>query len=181
MSNLFKEVVVVEGNHDASRIRQIFKDIDIITTNGSEISDQTLDLLKKMNETRGLILLLDPDFPGQKIRNRVNDYVGETKHVFIEKRYCIDETKRKVGIEHAPLSVIEKALKQHIHEVKPLSEKPLTIVDMVDLKLVGTINAKLNRKIISEQFHLGSCNAKTMLKRLNMFAIKKTEIEKVLL
>ena len=180
MSVIFKEVIVVEGNHDASRIRQIFKDADIITTNGSEISSKTLDLLKKLNETRGLILLLDPDYPGERIRHMINNYVGDTKHVFIDKKYCIDEMKKKVGIEHAPLEIIKEALLKHVHEVKTLN-KPLTMADLVSLNLVGTSNAKTLRAYVSEHFHLGKCNAKTMLNRLNMFAIEKNQIEKVLL
>ena len=49
-----KEVIVVEGKSDLIFL-QSFLDAEIIITNGSEISKQTLDMIKKANETRGLL------------------------------------------------------------------------------------------------------------------------------
>ena len=180
MTTTFKEVIVVEGHHDAARIRQIFHSADIVTTNGSEMALETLELLNQLNKSRGLILLLDPDYPGQRIRNTINAYVGETKHVFIDKKFCVDHRKNKVGIEHASLAILKEALLEHIREVKP-QQSPITMQDLVALKLMGTTHSKENRKKVSKHFHLGECNAKTLLKRLNMFAITKNEIEKVIL
>ena len=79
----FKEVIVVEGYHDLSKLRQIYDNVDIVITNGSEISQTTLEELKILNKTRGLILFLDPDYQGERIRRIINDYVGETKHAFL--------------------------------------------------------------------------------------------------
>ena len=85
------KVVVVEGYHDLSRLRDIFPNLDIVVTNGSEISQTTLDELKALNESRGLILFLDPDVPGERIRRIIQEYVGETAHAFIPKHLCISK------------------------------------------------------------------------------------------
>jgi ribonuclease M5 len=56
----------------------------------------------------------------------------------------------------------------------------LTMTDMVQLGLSGSRFASQNRATLSEHFHLGECNAKTMLKRLNMFNISKDAIMRVI-
>ena len=76
-NNNIKEVVVVEGYHDLAKLKSIYPDIDVVITNGSEISLSTLNELKSLNKQRGLILFLDPDYQGERIRRLINDYVGE--------------------------------------------------------------------------------------------------------
>ena len=90
-----KEVIVVEGKSDLIFLNS-FLDAEIIITNGSEISKETLDLIKKANETTGVIILTDPDYPGIRIRNIVSQYIGDCKHAFIEKSKAIKG--KKVGI-----------------------------------------------------------------------------------
>lgn len=174
-----KEVFVVEGNHDKAKLKSIYPMCDVVTTNGKEISVETLELLKALNASRGLVLVLDPDFPGKSIRQRINDYVGPTKHVFLSKKECIDHIKHKVGVEHASTTYLKTMIDQHILEASEDQHK-LTMSDMVSLGLTGSPYASQRRKAIASHFHLGECNAKTLLKRLNMFNITKDDIMKVI-
>ncbi len=176
--NDFQPVIVVEGNHDKSKILQVFPDADIMTTNGSEISDSTLQALKHANKSRGLILMLDPDAPGERIRKRIVDTVGPAEHVFMKKGQCVDHKKRKVGIEHASASDIEKALSSHV--VKDCGEKPeLTISDLHALGLTGTEYARERRKKVTDHFSIGHANSKTLITKLAMFGITKKALERV--
>jgi len=43
LNSLIKEVVVVEGYHDLAKLKAIYDDIDVYITNGSEISENTLE------------------------------------------------------------------------------------------------------------------------------------------
>ncbi len=174
-----KEVFVVEGNHDKAKLKSIYPMCDVVTTNGKEISIETLELLKALNTSRGLILILDPDFPGKSIRQRINDYVGPTKHVFLSKQECIDHIKHKVGVEHASTAYLKTMIDKHIL-ASQVEKEMLTMTDMVNFGLTGSPYASEKRKAISIYFHLGECNAKTMLKRLNMFNIQKDAIMKVI-
>jgi len=70
MNKKIKEVIVVEGTSDVQTLSNII-DADFIITHGSAISKDTLDLIKQTNLTRGVILFLDPDFPGEKIRKTI--------------------------------------------------------------------------------------------------------------
>ena len=41
---------------------------DTIETNGSAVNAETIEKIRLAQETRGVIILTDPDFPGEKIR-----------------------------------------------------------------------------------------------------------------
>ncbi len=55
-----RQTIVVEGKSDLNKIKSLF-DVDVITTNGSDINKEKINLIKKINENNGVILFLDPD------------------------------------------------------------------------------------------------------------------------
>ena len=101
-----KEVIVVEGTSDVVTLSNLI-DADFIITHGSAISQETLDLIKVANETRGVIIFTDPDFPGEKIRKTIIDYIGDCKHAFVRAK----DAKKKKPIEPY-LTIIEMANKR---------------------------------------------------------------------
>lgn len=175
----FKEVIVVEGYHDLAKLKAIFEDIDVYITNGSEIAETTLKELKILNEKRGLILFLDPDYQGERIRRIINNYVGETKHAFLKKKDCISKNKKKVGIEHANKEVIIKGLTS-FYISSTSSENIIEYKDLYKLKLIGNRNSKALRKRIGEELGIGLNNGKTLYKKLNMFSISASQIKEIL-
>ena len=178
LQNNQNEVVVVEGYHDLAKLKEIYPNIDVVITNGSEISKDTLEELKKLNQTRGLILLLDPDYQGERIRRIINEYVGETKHAFMKKSDCINKKKTKVGIEHAKTEKIKKALEKVY--VQRNDVKNLDIKDLYYYNLIGDKGSKELRLKVTDSLGIGFCNGKTLLKKLNMFDITKEELEDIL-
>ena len=52
--------------------------------------------------------------------------------------------------------------------------------DMVELRLTGDISSSDNREKVSNYFHTGYSNAKTLLKHLNMLGVTKEELIEVL-
>ena len=77
-----KEIIVVEGKDDTTAIRQAVN-ADTIETNGSAVNAETIEKIKLAQQIRGVIILTDPDFPGQKIRNTISEHVPDCKHAFI--------------------------------------------------------------------------------------------------
>lgn len=172
---MIKEVIVVEGINDTKRLKSFF-DCETIETHGLGLKKETIELIREINNQRGVILFLDPDSPGEKIRNRLNNEIPGLKNAFILKED--GRTKKKVGIEHANKQVLEEALNNLITycDIKD----NISFDDLYDLGLIGEDNSKDKREIISRYYHLGKCNGKMMLKRLNMLGINKEDIQKVL-
>ena len=63
-----KEVIIVEGKSDKQFLETFLK-ADILTCNGSAIDGFDIEYVKELANKRGVIILTDPDYPGQKIRN----------------------------------------------------------------------------------------------------------------
>lgn len=168
-----KEAIVVEGKSDYTYLKS-FLDADIITTNGSEISKETLDLIKKANDNQGVIIFTDPDYPGLRIRNIISEYIGDCKHAYVEKKKAIKG--KKVGIAETKKEDIIKALK-NVVSYKKENPKTITEVDLYQLGLIGQSDSKQKREKVCNYFHLGWCNGKTFLKRVNMFGLNINDLK----
>lgn len=171
-----KEVIIVEGKNDAAHLKN-FLDVDIITTNGSEISKETLNTIKEINKTRGIIIFSDPDYPGEKIRKTIQEQIKNAKNAFILKEKALG--KNKVGIEHAKKEDILKSL-ENVVTFQKEGESDITTKDMYDFNLLGNKNSKIVRKKICNHYNIGISNAKIMLKRLKMSNINKKDLWEVI-
>lgn len=169
------EVIVVEGKHDSERLKKYF-DVDTIETNGLGLTDKKIELIRNINEKRGVILFLDPDIPGNKIRNRLNEAIPNLKNAFIDKKLC--RTTKKVGIEHAS----KEALMDSLNNIVTYNNcnNTLSFSDYLDLGFQGKSDSKHKRAVIGNLLFLGECNSKTLFKRLNMYQITKEELERLI-
>ena len=170
-----KEVIVVEGKSDYTFLKS-FLDAEIIITNGSEISKETLEVIKKANEDMGVIVLTDPDYPGTRIRNIINAYVGDCKQAFIEKSKAIKH--HKVGVAEAKKEDVLEAL-ENVVTFTDIASGDVTYTDLYELGFIGKKDSKQKREKVCNYYHLGWCNGKSFLKRLNMFNITTEMLSEV--
>lgn len=168
-----KEVIVVEGYHDSQRLKQFFN-VETIITNGSAINQECIDLIKKVNKKKGVIIFLDPDYPGEKIRNTIIKEIPNLKHAYIDKNKAIDSRKKKVGIEHASKEDLLEALSNTITYD---TNKSLSWEEYINTNLMFD---KDLRKKVSSYLKIGKTNNKTLFKRLNMLNIKYDMIIKII-
>lgn len=170
MKKVIKEMIVVEGKTDSAIIKKLFE-VDTIETHGLAIDEHTLEFIEKVQQTRGIIILTDPDYPGMKIRNMIMERVPNAKHAFVDKKDAIGE--KKLGIAEAR----EEAIIQALENVVTFSndKDSITWEEFISLNIIGNKKRRLN---IYDTFHLGYGNAKTLFKRLNLAHITKQDIIK---
>ncbi|MBQ6477872.1 MAG: ribonuclease M5 [Erysipelotrichaceae bacterium] len=168
---MIKEIIVVEGKNDTRRLQSFF-DCETIETHGMALNRETVELIRQINTQRGIILFLDPDTPGEKIRKKLNEAIPGLKNAFLMKEDA--RTKKKVGIEHASKEVLEEALK-HLLSYTDVQES-ISEREFYSLGLNGKEDSAALRQLVSAHFHLGRCNGKTLLKRLNLAGITAQEI-----
>lgn len=173
------DIFVVEGRHDAARLKQVHPHLDVVVTEGSAVPEATLQLLEKLSVAHTIVLMLDPDHPGETIRKTLQARIPSARHVFLRKADCIEKHGRKVGIEHASVAVLEVALKQHIQS-QATQPGALTMQDLVGLGLSGSPDAAKRRARLTDTLAIGHCNAKTLLKRLNWLGFDKAHVAQVL-
>ena len=176
MKKIINGIIVVEGITDVSFLSQ-FIDAEFVTTNGSEISSSTIEYLKKAREKRDIFVLTDPDSPGKRIRDMLDQYIPNLKHCFISKEHSIK--KNKVGVAESTKEEVLKALNNYIQTTKAGTGN-ITYSDLNKLGLVGDENSAILREKVIHNFHLGYCNAKTFLKRINYLQLSLEDIKNCL-
>lgn len=90
-----KPVFVVEGKSDVQRL-QNYIDADFVICNGSALDEETLKYIKQLSLDREVIVLTDPDYPGEKIRKTISDYVPNVKHAFVNR--SLASNGKKLGV-----------------------------------------------------------------------------------
>ena len=176
MKKRIEELIVVEGRHDAMRLKEFF-DCDTVETSGTGIREETLEMIRRAREKRGVIIFTDPDSPGNRIRNLINREVPGCLNAFVQKHEA--RTEKKVGVEHAAKEVLEEALANLVTYTDD-PEEMITAEDMYELGLAGKENSGELRRRAGEALHIGFGSAKTMRKRLNCLKITKEELRKVI-
>jgi len=173
------KVYVVEGKNDYAKLKQLYPNMFILTTNGSEILESTLDALIKLDETHDIILFLDPDYPGKRIRDHLSSKLKNVYHAFIEKDKAHSKNFKKLGVEHASSEDIEKALEK-IYKPDEHQETDIDINFLYDVKLIGHKDSKNLREQLSKALHLGHVNGKTLIQRLKAFGLLKKDVCEVI-
>ncbi len=177
---MYKEIIVVEGVHDRQKLESILPNIDCIITNGSAISQETIETIKMAQKTRGVILLLDPDFPGKQITQVIIEQVEGVKIAFLPKKSAISKNKKKVGIEHASAEAILLAL-SGLYSLSDTPKIEVTREDLIKWHLLGEPQSQSKRAFLCEALRIPPCNGKALLKWLNRLEITKNQIEEVMI
>lgn len=166
------EVIVVEGKNDIAAVTKAV-DAFCVSTSGSGITKSKIDFLKEIAKKRGIIVLMDPDSPGEKIRAIITEQIPSAKHAFIKKKDALKNGD--VGIENAGIKAIRESLESLISPNTKIGN--ITIEDLIENNLVSVTNSSILRDSLSNYLNLGKCNGKTLLKRLNMLNISKDEFK----
>lgn len=116
-----REAIIVEGRYDKNTLAQIV-DAPILETSGFGIfhDRQRLALLRRLAETRGIIVLTDSDGAGFVIRNYLRCAIdpSQVKHAYIpdisgkERRKRTASKEGKLGVEGMRPDVLLEALRR---------------------------------------------------------------------
>lgn len=174
----FREVIVVEGKHDIQKLKSVYPDIDCVETGGSDVSETTLVMLEKLAKTRGLILLMDADYPGRQITNIILSRVKNCKMAFISASRSRSKNQRKVGVEHASKEAIRHSL-DHLFTPGEEAKNEISRDDLRQRKLVDSDGAQERRMRLAEMLGLPVSNGKTLLRLLNMFQVDLAVLDEV--
>lgn len=171
------EFVVVEGRDDTVKVKRAV-DCDTIETNGSAISKEMLEVIKQAHDKRGVIVLTDPDFPGDKIRNTIKQYVPTVKHAFVPREKAKNK-RGKIGVEHAAIETIQEAL---MNVSSPL-EADIETIDkavLIDLGLIIGPDSRRKRDKLCSKLNIGHSNGKQLINKLNAFGYTEKDVKEAL-
>lgn len=168
---MIKEVIVVEGRDDTVAIKRAVE-ADTIETGGSAIGAAVIRRVQLAMERRGVIILTDPDFAGERIRKIVAQKVPGCKHAFIPEA---DATRKgDIGVENASPEAIRLALAR-VHTEMPGKESMIDWQDLIEAGLIVHKSAASRRMAMGNLLGIGYCNGKQFYNRLRMFQITPQE------
>lgn len=170
------EVIIVEGRDDTRRLKEALT-CETIETNGSAINERTMQEIEVALNTRGAIVLTDPDFPGHKIRTAILKRFPHVKEAFISRHKA--KGRRGIGVEHASIEDIRSAL-ENVMVNHELSEETISTEDMQLWRLSGQEDSKARREYLTARLNIGYANAKQLKNKLNRYRIAKEEINSIL-
>lgn len=173
---MIKEVIVVEGRDDYTAVKRAV-DAEIIITHGFGISEKTFKQIEFARARKGVIIFTDPDYAGEKIRERIARRVKGCKHAFLPREQAIK--KGDIGIENASPQNIILALEK----VRTESEEKIKEFEQIDLiknDLVGSRDASRRRDELGNILGIGYANAKQFLNRLNNYNVTRKEFEEAI-
>ena len=159
-----REAIVVEGRYDKIALEPLV-DTAIFTTEGFGIfkDGEKMDLLRRVAEKRGLIVLTDPDGAGLVIRNRLKSCIPpeHLKHAYIpdvpgrERRKKAPSRAGTLGVEGMPPEVLSEALSRAGATRTDGEERPaVTKADLYALGLFGRENSAALRRQLQKALGL---------------------------
>ncbi len=177
-----KEAIVVEGRYDKNTLSQIV-DAPILETSGFGIfkDKQQMKLVRKVAQTRGLIVFTDADGAGFVIRNHIKSAIPGIylKHAYIpdipgkEKRKASPGKEGKLGVEGMTPEIILQALRNAGATIEGETEKrtagAITKADLVVLGLSGIPGSEEKRKKLMKHLDLPEhMSPNALLQALNL-------------
>jgi len=174
-----RKIYVVEGIRDEEILKKIDPNIFTIKTNGFSFDNELIEKLIELEKEYEIVLILDPDYPGEKIRRELTAKLKNPINIFIPQDKAISKNQKKVGLEHVSLDDLAKILEKEIIFDKNIKGN-LNTSDFITLGLTGNIDSEKKRLIVTNHYHLPKSNAKRLLNYLNNMNISYKEVEEVL-
>ena len=176
-----REAILVEGRYDKNTLSQIL-DAPILETSGFGIfkDKQQMRLLRRIAETRGLIVFTDSDGAGFVIRNHIKSAIPGKylKHAYIpdiygkEKRKAAPGKEGKLGVEGMTKEVIMESLRRAgatIDGEETGAVSQISKQDLMELGLSGTPEASARRLKLLKKLNLPErMSPNAMLQALNL-------------
>lgn len=188
-----REAIIVEGRYDKNTLAQVV-DAPILETSGFGIfhDSQRLALLRRLAETRGIIVLTDSDGAGFVIRNYLRGAIdpAQVKHAYIpdvagkERRKRTASKEGKLGVEGMRPEVLLEALRRagatfegDAPQAARTGEE-ITRADLLDRGLIGPGSAEKRAALLKTLRLPEHLSTAALLQTLNLL-MSREEFERL--
>ncbi len=187
-----KEAIVVEGKYDKIKLSSLVDGL-IVETDGFRIfrDKEKMAMLRRLAESRGLVVLTDSDSAGFLIRHYLAGSIPpeKIKNAYIpdipgkEKRKPSPSKEGKLGVEGVPAEAILEALRRAgagVREGPVSAGEKITKADLYLAGLSGGPESAEKRRELLRRLDLpGHLSANSMLEVLNSLTDRSGFLELV--
>ena len=169
MKYFINKIIVVEGKEDVSYLSS-FIEAEYITTNGYDIPLEEIEYLNEASKHKEILVLVDPDKAGREIENKLKTKLTKATYISINIIKC--NRGKKNGVAECDKDEIIRVLEPHFsNKNKQKHCKIQGNLSKLDL------TSKELREYLSKKYHLGKCNLKKFVQRLETLEITSKELE----
>ena len=186
-----REAIIVEGRYDKNTLAQVV-DAPILETSGFGIfhDSQRLALLRRLAETRGIIVLTDSDGAGFVIRNYLKGALPKEriKQAYIPDVFGKERRKRKagkegkLGVEGMTPEILLEALRRSgatfSGEDAAERQAAITKADLLEKGLIGAGSAQRRRELLQKLELPEHLTPNAMLEMLNLLMSREEFYER---
>ncbi len=184
-----EEAIIVEGKYDQIRLSAVVDGL-ILPTQGFAIfrDPEKRELIRKLAQERGILILTDSDSAGFLIRNHIKSFVApdRIKNAYIpeipgkERRKRTPSKEGLLGVEGIDPELLEKALRAAGAGIrKAENPDPITKLDLYRWGLSGGELSAEKRRLLQKKLGLPSrLSAAALLELLN-FLTTREAVEKL--
>ncbi len=160
-------ILVVEGKGDYNLIKKINKDVEIFITEGLGLDDKKIQELKNVSKihNKKIVVLTDPDVPGEIIRNKIDENIDNVYHLYANKGLA--NNNKNIGIENMSIEDVKKIFSNKLYK-KQNDNKKYTISDLIN---IGIYNDKKKRMDFCNKHAISYGNNKKVLRQINNYGI----------
>ena len=176
-----RQAVIVEGKYDKIKLSSLL-DTVIIPTDGFGIfkNKEKMNLIRRLAQTRGIVILTDSDAAGFKIRSYIGGSLPPEHviHAYIpdiigkERRKSAPSQEGKLGVEGMPARILMECLERAGVTCEETAEpgRRITKSDLYEDGLSGRPNSLMLRKKLLAQLQLPErLSANALVQVLNLF------------
>lgn len=188
-----REAIVVEGRYDRAALRQVVNTVIVDTAGFGIFSDrEKLALLRRLAQTRGLVVLTDGDGGGFVIRSFLKSSIDPAlvKHAYIpdipgkERRKKAPSKEGKLGVEGMSREVLERAIRQSgatLLDEEPEGERtpPVTKAELYALGFSGRPNSARRRAALLKELGLPEHMTANALAEVLALLVTREELEAI--
>ena len=187
-----RETIVVEGRYDKAAVCAAVDAVVLETEGFGVFSDrEKLDLLRRMAEKRGLVILTDSDGGGLLIRSFLKSAVdpAQVKHAYIpdipgkERRKRRPGKEGKLGVEGMSAEILIDCLRRAGATIEgeksdEAAEPPLTKAELYALGLTGRPNSASRRAELKKALGLPEHLSTNALMDVLSVLLSREELER---
>lgn len=157
-----KEAIIVEGIYDKITLSGVCDALIVPTYGFSVFTDEPLlGYIRSLAEKNGIIILMDSDAAGFKIRSFLSERIktGTVRHAYIpavsgkEKRKNRPSSEGTLGVEGIDKAVLLEIL-EAVSTPKENSSRPITNLDFYEDGLSGKSDSAEKRALLSAHLSL---------------------------
>lgn len=178
MKSSIREIIIVEGKHDVSAVRRAVNAI-LVTTGGYHLPESRLQHIVALAKHQDIIILTDPDGPGERIRQKLQRAVPQAKHARLKLADARSAHNGTIGVAHAKPEAIYKALKKAGATFTPPGTS-YQLSDLMSWQLSGCHNAAERRRRFCAVIGFEPLDAANLCLYLNACNVSEADIRQVL-